>query len=242
MTESHWRRSLTPLCGIDLSLFKHVTGRPGPTPESISCIRPLTLVIRIWAFLLILRLPLAAQNDPAILQIRIIEGQGTTYPIGSRATRGVTVQVTDETGKPVESASVIFRLPDDGPSGMFSSGIRTEAISTAADGRATVWGMQWNRITGPFEIRITAAKGQARAGTVCGISLVSGPASPLAAPDPAASHGGRSHRKLWIGVGIAAGVFAGLAGAASRGTPGTAASTGVTPPQIGTPTIILGRP
>ena len=100
-----------------------------------------------------------AQNDPAILLIHIVEGEGAVYAIGSRATRGVTVQVTDETGKPVESAVVSFRLPDDGPTGEFSSGMRTEIVPTGADGRANVWGMQWNRVTGPLEVRITAAKG-----------------------------------------------------------------------------------
>lgn len=197
-------------------------------------------MLRIWAFLLILRLPLIGQSDPAILQIRIIEGEGTAYPAGSRATRGVTVQVTDETGKPVDRASVIFRLPDDGPTGIFSSGNRTETVTTGVDGRAAVWGMQWNRVTGPFEVHITAAKGQARAGTVCGISLVNGLTSSASVRDN--THR-RSHRKLWIGVGIAAGAFVGLASAASRGTPGPASTGSVaTPPQIGTPTIILGRP
>jgi len=33
-------------------------------------------VVRFFVFLLILRLPLAAQIDPAILQIRIVEGEG----------------------------------------------------------------------------------------------------------------------------------------------------------------------
>ena len=199
-------------------------------------------MIRIWAFLLILHLPLAAQSDPAILQIRIVEGEGAVYPVGSRATRGVTVQVTDETGKPVESASVIFKLPDDGPTGMFASGTRAEAAITGADGRATVWGMQWNRIAGPFEVRITAAKGQARAGTVCGVSLTNSPVSTVATQDTPSSARGRGHRKLWIGVGIAVGAFVGMASAASRGTPAAAASTGVNAPQIGTPSIILGRP
>ena len=93
-------------------------------------------MVRICVFLFLLRLPLAAQNDPAILLIRIVEGEGTVYPIGSRATRGVTVQVTDESGKPVDSAAVVFRLPQDGPTGTFSSGMQTEIVTTTADGRA----------------------------------------------------------------------------------------------------------
>ena len=60
-------------------------------------------------------------QDPAIVQIKVIEGEGAVYAVGSRATRGIAIQVTDETGRPVEGASVSFRLPDDGPSGSFAT-------------------------------------------------------------------------------------------------------------------------
>jgi hypothetical protein len=197
-------------------------------------------VVRISLALVLLLFPVAAQNDPSILLIRIVEGEGAVYAIGSRATRGVTVQVTDETGKPVDSAAVVFRLPEDGPSGTFSSGMRTEVVTTSADGRANVWGMQWNRMTGPLEVRITAAKGQARAGTVCGLYL----SNALVSSEPRQSKvgGWRNHKKIWIGVGIAAAAFAGTAAVSSRGTPSAAAAAGVNAPQIGTPSIIIGKP
>ena len=186
-------------------------------------------------------LPLAAQNDPALLRIRIVEGDGAAYAIGSRATRGITVEVTDETGKPVDKAAVAFTLPDDGPTGSFSSGMRTEVVTTGADGRASAWGMQWNRVTGPMEVRITAAKGQARAGAICGLLLTNALVStePRDTPGPSVF---TRHRKIWIGVAIAAGAFAGAAAATSRGTPAPAAAAGVNAPQIGTPTIIIGKP
>jgi hypothetical protein len=191
---------------------------------------------------------LASQSDPAILLIRIVEGEGTVYPIGSRATRGVTVQVTDETGKPVDGATVVFRLPQDGPTGTFSSGMPTEVVTTTADGRANVWGMQWNRVTGPLEVRITAAKGQARAGTVCGLYL----SNALVSSEPRSGKGiatkdgrlggWRNHKRIWIGVGIAAAAFVGVAAISSRGTPSAAGTAGVNAPQIGTPSIIIGKP
>jgi hypothetical protein len=190
----------------------------------------------------------AAQSDPAILLIRIVEGEGAVYPIGSRATRGVTVQVTDETGKPVDGVAVVFRLPQDGPTGTFSSGMPTEVVTTSADGRANVWGMQWNRVTGPLEVRITAAKGQARAGTVCGLYL----SNALDSSDPRIGKsigrkdgllgGWRNHKRIWIGVGIAAAAFVGVAAISSRGTPSAPAAAGVNAPQIGTPSIIIGKP
>jgi len=183
---------------------------------------------------------LEGQSDPAILLIRILEGEGAVYPIGSRATRGVTVQVTDETGKPVDSAAVVFRLPEDGPTGTFSSGTRTEVVTTGPDGRANVWGMQWNRLPGPLEVRITAAKGQARAGTVSGMYLSNAVVS--SEPRQAKVHSWRSHKKIWIGAGIAAAAFVGAAAISSRGTPSAASAAGVNAPQIGTPSIIIGKP
>ncbi len=201
-------------------------------------------MVRICLVFVLLLSPLSAQNDPAILLIRIVEGEGAVYPIGSRATRGITVQVTDETGKPVDSAAVVFRLPDDGPTGTFSSGTQTEAVTTTADGRANVWGMQWNRVTGPMEVRITAAKGQARAGTVCGLYLNASD-SRNAEPRIAGQSNGvlsrlGNHKKIWIGVGIAAAGFVAVAAISSRGTPSAAAT--VNAPQIGTPSIIIGKP
>lgn len=177
-------------------------------------------------------------DAPSILTIRVAEGDGAAYAIGSRATRGLTVLVTDETGRPVEGATVSFTLPAEGPGGVFSTGGRTEIAATHADGRAAVWGMQWNRTAGPFEIRITAVKGQARAGAVSSQSLSN--ASEVRAAAPGKSHAGRGSRKLlWISLVVAGAAAVGVAGVAARNTSSTAASS-VTPLKIGTPTISLG--
>ena len=101
---------------------------------------------------------------PVAIQLRVVEGDGAVYAIGSRATHGLSVQVTDETGKPVDAAAVSFQLPGDGPGGAFATGGKTEIATTKADGIATVWGMQWNKTAGDFDIKVTASKGQARAG------------------------------------------------------------------------------
>jgi hypothetical protein len=173
-----------------------------------------------------------------IVQLRVVEGEGSVYGIASRATRGLTVQVTDEAGKPVEGAAVSFRLPDDGPSGVFSSGLRTAVVSTKSDGRATVWGMQWNKLPGPFEIRITAVKDQARAGIVS--------AQYLSDAVAAKSNGGTfqtSHhsRGKWLLISaVAAGAGAGLAFSRSQGV--KAATAPVLATQIGNPSITIGHP
>ena len=179
-------------------------------------------------------------DAPSILTIRVAEGEGAAYPIGSRATRGVTVLVTDETGQPVEGATVSFTLPAAGPGGVFSTGGRTEIAATHADGRAAVWGMQWNRTGGPFEIRITAVKGQARAGLTSSQSLsnASEARDAGAGKIPAVLS---SHKLLWISLILAGAAAVGVAGVAARQASAAAASS-VTPLKIGTPTISLGHP
>jgi hypothetical protein len=198
--------------------------------------------------LLFLRGPLRAA-DPASLQIRIEEGDGLTYPLGSRATRGVTIVVTDDAGNPVEGASVTFGLPETGPSGVFSSGSKTELLTTHADGRASVWGMRWDRQAGSFSIRVTASKGAARAGTVVSQHLAE-------APGPTASVGSPSHRWLWIALAAAGAAGVGVAVALKGGSSSGSCSSTVVLPQnpcpsssdslgvtvIGTPTINLGHP
>ena len=176
----------------------------------------------------------AAPDDPALIGIQVAEGEGASYAPGSRATRGVTVQVSDETGKPVEGAAVTFRLPEEGPGGVFGNGSKTEIAATRADGRATVWGMQWNRTPGAFELRITASKGGARAGTVCSLRLAENEKAP---GGPRLRSG---HKWLWVGIGVAAaaGTLAVVHGAAT--SPGASVSaSGVT---LGTPTVAIGRP
>jgi hypothetical protein len=176
-----------------------------------------------------------------IVQLKVLEGEGTVYRTGSRATRGLTVLVTDETGKPVANAAVSFRLPEDGPGGVFNSGLRTEVITTGADGRATVWGMQWNKNPGPVEIRITAVKDQARAGLIS-TQYLSDSVSPKAGGEGVFSASPRGRAK-WIliaaGVGgAAAGILFARGHGASSGT-SVVSSTGI---MIGSPSINIGHP
>lgn len=196
---------------------------------------------RLRVALLILSLPLTiwAQSDPAVLQLRVVQGEGAVYAAGSRATRGVVVQVTDETGRPVEAATVSFRLPEQGPTGTFSSGQKTEIASTDESGRAEVWGMQWSRDTGGFELRITAAKGQVRGSILCPLYLSAAPVLSRER-DAAPQHSlGHKKTKLWIAVGLGAAAAVAAAGIAGKSAPAAPTASG---PQIGTPTIAIVRP
>ena len=177
-----------------------------------------------------------------IVQLKVIEGEGTVYRTGTRATRGLTVLVTDETGKPVANAAVSFRLPEDGPGGVFNSGLRTEVITTGADGKATVWGMQWNKNPGPVEIRITAVKDQARAGLIS-TQYLSDSVAPKAGGEGTFSASHKSRMKwILIAAGVGGGAAAGFLLARSHGATSadsTTSSTGIT---IGGPSITIGHP
>ena len=182
-----------------------------------------------------------APGAAAILQIRVVDGDGTMYGVGSRATRGLTVEVTDENGKPVEGASVSFQLPETGATGVFNSGSRTEIATTRADGRAVVWGMRWNRTPGTMEVRITAVKDQVRAGTVA-TQYLSETQTPLPGADGAAFVAHRSHKWLYIGLAVAGAAGAGLAFSRAHSSTAGSATPTTTPLSIGTPSVIIGGP
>lgn len=187
---------------------------------------------------LVLALPLLLAGQTAILQIRVVEGDGAVQPAGARVPWVLSVVVTDETGKPVEGAAVSFRLPEEGPSGTFRNGLMTDVVVTGPDGRAALRGVRWNRIPGPFRIRVTAVKDQARAGTVVSQYLSDAPAARKSGPRIAA----RSKRR-WLALTavIAAAASAGFAAGWARNSKGQPAQP-ASPVKIGPPTISIGKP
>ena len=149
----------------------------------------------------------------------------------------------DQNGRPVEGATVGFTLPMTGPGGEFAAGGLSEVIVTRGDGLASAWGMRWNRIAGPFEVRVTAVKGQAHAEASVRQFLSGLPQSSSAK----ASGGSGGHAVLWVLLAGAA--AAGAAGFALKGggsgggsSPASTATTAATGVTIGTPTISVGRP
>lgn len=186
----------------------------------------------------------------AILHIQVIEGEGAVNAAGSRNSRPLAVEVTDETGRPVEGASVSFHLPEEGPGGTFGSGLRTDVTLTDARGRANLHTMLLNRTPGRFEIRIVASKEQARAGMVSFqyIAETKNGAAPAtsAKSGPSFMHGPLKWVILaaLVGGGAAAGaVVAGKSsGAASApSAPAATVTTGSTI-SIGGPSITVGKP
>jgi len=182
----------------------------------------------------------------AVLHIQVVEGEGAVHTPGSHSLRPLTVAVTSETGQPVEGASVSFHLPEEGPGGTFGNQLRTDVAITDAQGLASIRSLQVNHAPGPFQIRIVAAKEQARAGAVCPQYIAepkSGKVSTsLSSPAaPGAPTASRSPLK-WIVMAVAAGgaaaavaLLSGRSGAGS--TPAVAAAT-----SIGPPAITVGKP
>jgi hypothetical protein len=204
---------------------------------------------------LVLALASVAPAQVAILQIQIVEGEGGVYAPGARGTRPLTVEVTDETGRPVAGAAVSFHLPEDGPSGTFPNGLRTEVATTDERGRAVLRAMQLNRVPGRFQVRIIASKEQATAGTVS-FQYIADPSSGAAmagagnrkAKEPLkVSSGSHGYRK-WIlilaaaGGGAAAAVLAGRSGGSVPAAGAAGSNPTPIPTTIGAPSITVGRP
>jgi hypothetical protein len=172
-----------------------------------------------------------------LLRIRIVEGEGAVHASGSRGSNSLILEVTDELGQPQPGVTVSLQLPDDGPSGLFATGLRSEIAMTDSRGRVHVRNYRVNSLPGPFDIRITAAKDGVRAGTLSRQYIAAG-----AAPARGAAPAGKSSKKKWIVLAaIAAGAAAG--GIAARGK-GSAAGPPAPPgsPAPAPPSITIGAP
>jgi hypothetical protein len=129
-------------------------------PQTIKTLR----LACVWATVILVPATLPAQNGA--LHITVVSGQDAAYAAGAHATKPITIEVTDAAGQPVEGARASFQIPEEGPGGVLSSGLRTDLATTDSHGRATLRGFQLNRIAGAFNVRITAVKDLARAGIV----------------------------------------------------------------------------
>ena len=118
----------------------------------------------VWTVVLLIPSASTAQNGA--LHITIVSGEDTTHAAGARVAKPITIEVTDAAGQPVEGARTSFQLPEEGPGGVLSSGLRTDLAVTDSHGRATLRGFQLNKTPGPFNVRVTVAKEQARAGII----------------------------------------------------------------------------
>lgn len=215
---------------------------------------------------LVLAWPGAAIAQIAVLQIKIVEGDAAVHPAGARIAKPLTVEVTDESGRPVAGAAVSFQLPPEGPSGTFSNGLRTDLVLTDTSGRASIHSVQLNRAGGQFRIRITAVKEQARAGAISTQYIAEthsgAPASPAqsgeitqtagARTQPAAKSGeitpttakmGSGGHKKWFILAAIVAVGGGVAFlGVSRAAASSKSTVSTSVVSIGTPGVTIGNP
>ncbi len=179
----------------------------------------------------------------------MVQGDSAVHTAGARSSQPLTVLVTDEFGRPVAGAAVSFQLPAEGVTGVFASGLRTEVLVTGGDGRASVLGIEWGPQSGQTQVRITASKGNARAGTLSTQYVqighkASGPASGSRAKSVSKPKGKWLLFTVVAAGAAAGGLVLGLSGSSAGAAPTAGAVSVQSPPsvQVGMPTITVGKP
>ncbi len=170
-----------------------------------------------------------AQDSPPKLEIVIVEGEGAVNNVKDRAGHDPVVQVQDENHKPVAGAAVVFFLPNQGPGGTFFDGSKSMTVTTDAQGRAVARGIQFNRVSGQMQIRVTASIGGQTATATITQNNVAG----------STSAGMSTTVKVILIVALAAGATAGAI-VATRGGSSSSSSSTIAPPitiTAGTPTV-----
>jgi hypothetical protein len=173
--------------------------------------------------------PSDAQNPPApMLNIVIVEGEGTLNNIKQRVNREPIVQVEDENHKPIAGAAVIFFLPTSGPSGTFANGSQTLTVTTDSLGRAAATGIHPNHLTGKMQIRVSVSANGLAANAVITQTNISGAAvgRGLSTPAKLAILGA-------VVVGIGVGVYFGVRGSSNGPQTGITITPGI--PTVGAP-------
>lgn len=153
---------------------------------------------------------------PGSLKILVLEGQGAINNVEKGLATPPVVEVRDRDDRPVEGATVVFRLPPSGASGAFADGKLTKSVTTNAQGQAIATGLIPNRTLGRMTIHVTASMGNRMGET--DVAETNTP-DRYAMATEATPHKGI--RKKWIIIGaaaaaaIAVGVILGTRGGSS---------------------------
>jgi hypothetical protein len=184
------------------------------------------------------------------LHLRALQGQGMVVAPGASSSRRIVVAVENAQGKPLAGVTVRFRLPAEGPSGHFASGLTTETVLSGPDGRASVAGIVWNAQSGPLAMAVACSSGPASAELEIPIEIgqhsvkESNPSNPGRFP----SVGSSSHKWLLLAGVIAGGAALGavtVLAHASSTPPAPVVQTVTTTsvaPTVGQPSITIGAP
>jgi hypothetical protein len=110
------------------------------------------------------------------LHVRLVDEPGLAQP-QSTSVKGYVLQVTTADGSPVGGAAVALRLPEDGPTGRFTNGLRAWVAYSDTAGIARFPVIQWGETAGSVELKITAAKGSNHAALMVAQRIGVDPAS-----------------------------------------------------------------
>ncbi|MDP9170433.1 MAG: Ig-like domain-containing protein [Acidobacteriota bacterium] len=107
--------------------------------------------------------PAGPEAPPAMitggLKLFALEGQGAVNKIDTHQGTPPVVEVRDENDRPVEGATVVFRLPPNGPGAMFPGQALSRTLRTNVQGQAIATGLTPNDLAGEFKIHVTATSG-----------------------------------------------------------------------------------
>ncbi|MEX2303363.1 MAG: Ig-like domain-containing protein [Bryobacterales bacterium] len=172
-------------------------------------------------------LPAAQTAAARKLQMEVYKGDQMLNE--DRIPKDVIVRVTDDQGRPVVGAAVVFQLPFDGAGGAFAEDSRFATVISDSEGLATAKGFQPNTQPGEFRITVTASYRDYQSTTTT-VTQSNGEA--VAEPDVATERRG-SGRAIAIAV-VVAGAAAGLA----FGLGGGGGTSGPAPPAPPPPIVI----
>jgi len=208
---------------------------------------PAVFLLSLWPFCISAAFGQDA-GQPLVLQLTVVEGEDAVHAAGSRSATPLTVLVSDQIGRPVPGAAVSFLMPSSGPAGIFASGLATEVLTTGKDGQASVRQIRWGNAVGQSRIRVTAMKGQARAGILIA-QHIEAPSSEKAGGSKGRSRSVSKPGKKWVAIALVAagaavgGLVLGTTSGNSNGGPPVAASVSEAPGvQVGLPSITVGEP
>lgn len=195
----------------------------------MSKIRPAVAVLAVF----LMALPTVAQTVSTGPRLRIValEGNNATNYIGVQSSTAPVVEVRDESDRPIEGATVVFKLPTTGPGGTFEGGLAVQTKTTDSRGQAGATGYTINDRAGSFVIEVNATY-QNRAGRL----LIKQTNSASGIPPELGGTPKKSSKKKWI-------IFAIAAGAAATAT-GVYLGTrnGNDPISVGSGPIVVGGP
>ena len=167
--------------------------------------------------------PPQAQEPAASLSIFVIQGNNSINSIPLLRSVTPIVEVRDRNDFPVEGATVVFTLPEQGPGGTFLNSRSSFSTRSDARGQATA-PFTVNSIPGKFQIKVTAAAGNREGEAAITQTNTSGGYIGPALPQ-------RSWYKKWPAWAIVGGVAAGgiTAWALTRSSSSPSTSITITP-------------